>query len=86
MFANNLRLFLYISIAVATCIVSETSASILPVYFAVALKATLQGMIAWRAYIDETPANARREKEEKKKEKDIESEETQLVEAQSYRE
>jgi hypothetical protein len=50
------RLFLYVSIAVLTCIASETSQSILPIYYAIGLKATLQALIAWRAYIDQTPA------------------------------
>jgi hypothetical protein len=50
------RLFLYVSIAVLTSILSETSKSIFPLYCAVGLKATLQALIAWRAYIDQTPA------------------------------
>lgn len=55
------RMFLYIIIAVLTCIISETSNSIMPIYYAVGLKATLQGLIAWRAYIDQTPAKIRLE-------------------------
>lgn len=50
------RLFLYVLIAVLTCIASETSQSILPIYYAIGLKATLQALITWRAYIDQTPA------------------------------
>jgi disulfide bond formation protein DsbB len=53
------RLFLYMTIAVLTAIASETSQSILPIGYAIALKATLQALIAWRAYIDLTPANCK---------------------------
>lgn len=50
------RLFLYVSIAVLMCIASETSQSILPIYYSIGINAFLQGLIAWRAYIDQTPA------------------------------
>jgi disulfide bond formation protein DsbB len=50
------RLALYVLIAVLTSIAAETSKSVLPMQYAVALKATLQALIAWRAYIDQTPA------------------------------
>lgn len=58
MFKLNLvtRWFIYVAIAVITCIVGETTTSILPVFWAVFLKATLQGLIAWRAFIDGTAA------------------------------
>lgn len=64
MFDSNIRLFLYVTIAVMTAVISETSLSMLPTAIAIGLKATLQGLIAWRAYIDETPATARKRKEE----------------------
>lgn len=38
------------------CIASETSQSILPIYYSIGINAFLQGLIAWRAYIDQTPA------------------------------
>jgi hypothetical protein len=58
MFRLNLitRWFIYVAIAVITCIVGETTTSVLPVAWAIALKATLQGLIAWRAFIDGTAA------------------------------
>lgn len=51
------RLFLYVIIAILTTVVTETSQSILPIYYAISLKAALQALIAWRAYIDQTPAH-----------------------------
>lgn len=53
------RLFLYVIIAILTCVISETSQSILPINYSIALKASLQGLIAWRAYIDQTPAKCK---------------------------
>lgn len=53
------RLFLYMTVAVLTTVISETSQSILPIAYAITLKASLQALIAWRAYIDQTPANCK---------------------------
>jgi len=58
-----LRWFLYVSVAVSTSILAETSMSSLPVVWSVSLKAGLQGLIAWRAFLDETPAWTRIKKE-----------------------
>ena len=64
----NVRLFLYVAIAVFTAMATETSTSQLPIFWAVFIKATLQGLIAWRAFIDETPAMVRIKKEKEDKE------------------
>ena len=58
------RMFLYIAIAVFTAIISETTKSELPMIWSVSLAATLQGLIAWRAFIDETPALKRQKDQE----------------------
>ncbi len=52
------RMLLYVLIAVLTCVATETSQSVLPFWWAVGIKASLQGFIALRAYIDQTPANS----------------------------
>ena len=57
------RMFLYIAIAVFTTVISETTKSDLPVFWAVSLAASLQGLIAWRAFIDETPAYNKKNQE-----------------------
>lgn len=60
-----IRWFIYIAIAVLTTIVAETGTSTLPGYWSLAIKATLQGVIAWRAFLDESMAWSKINKKEK---------------------
>lgn len=47
---------IYVSIAVLTTIIAETGTSTLPAVWSIGIKATLQGIIAWRAFLDESMA------------------------------
>jgi len=58
--------FIYVSIAVLSAILGDTATSSLPGYWAIGLNATLQGVIAWRAFLDESMAWHNIEKKEKK--------------------
>ena len=53
------RWFIYIAIAVLTTIVAETGVSEMPKVWAVTVKAVLNGLIAWRAFLDESMAWAK---------------------------
>jgi len=50
---------IYVSIAVLTTVIAETGTSSLPAVWAIGIKATLQGIIAWRAFLDESMAWAK---------------------------
>jgi hypothetical protein len=50
---------IYVSIAVLTTVIAETGTSSLPAVWSIGIKATLQGIIAWRAFLDESMAWAK---------------------------
>ena len=53
------RWAIYVSIAVLTTIIAETGTSQSPAVWSIGIKATLQGIIAWRAFLDESMAWAK---------------------------